>query len=177
MWREFCFECIVQALQYNNCPCCRKTLQKPKVNNENSANTYTDPYNNILLGSIDDTGFYHLPINISSIHDFNQTLKEIGLLQEIYNPASPPIYYFHHTLLKLIYGNTINLDNELYYEHEEFNAYESLAIYTTESLRDIAFIFRRTHLLKKMLMIRFMNFPHIYGFSIYENQQNLPSLN
>ena len=172
---KFCFQCIIEALQYNNnCPCCRETLQIPKHNHIIESDIESDPYDDIHMGHIDETGLYHLPINISSNNDFYQTLKEFGHLYEIHNPNLPPAYYFHHTLLKLIYGNTIDLDKELYYEHEEFNAYVSLAICTTESIRDIAFIFRRTHLLKKMLMIRFMNFPHIYGFSVFQNEQNLP---
>ena len=170
---KFCFQCIIKALQY---PCCRETLQKREENTNQEQNIYNDPYDNIRMGHLDNTGLYHLPIAISSNDDFYQTLKECGHLHEIENPDITPTYYFHHTLLKLIYGNTIDLDKELYYEYEEFSAFESIAICTTQSLRDIAFIFRRTHLLKKMLMLRFMNFPHIYGFSIFQTEQNLPEV-
>ena len=49
-------------------------------------------------------------------------MKECGHLEEIQNPTSSPTYYFHHSLLKIIYGNTIDLDKELYYENSEFDA-------------------------------------------------------
>ena len=175
---KFCFKCIIESLQYRNtCPCCRAILKPSKENSNNTDDANIESYeDDITLGYLDDNGLYHLPIIINSTYDFYQAMKECGHLEEIQNPHSIPTYYFHHTLLKIIYGNTIDLDKELYYEHSEFDAYESLASFTTRSVEEIAFIFRRTHLLKRMCMIRFMNFPHIYGFSIFQTEQNLPNL-
>tara|TARA_B100000035_G_scaffold67025_1_gene54788 strand:+ start:2213 stop:2731 length:519 start_codon:yes stop_codon:yes gene_type:complete len=148
---KFCFNCIITSLTYNKkCPCCRKLLKK-NISSENNIINMNNIFNvnsDIILGRVDASNNYHLPVNIETRFDFYQTMVETNLT------FPDDIFYFNHTLLKLIYGNKINLDEDVSYIDDDYNAYESLADYTVETLKRISFIFKRTQKIKKMLQER-----------------------